>query len=96
MRWSGGYSERSALRLVTWVSGGLWLGSWYLMYLEIFRWEHVTRSLPFNPGPPIPGTNIRVKPGRPLKALFVCFYASPSVFVLAVTVRRRVGLSPSA
>ena len=96
MKLSDGNSERSALRLVTWVSGGLWLGSWYLMYLEIFRWEHVTRSLAFNAGPPIPGTNIRVKPGRPLKALFVCFYASPSVFVLAVTVRRRVGLSPNA
>ena len=66
---------------MTWISGGLWLGSWYLMCLEIFRWEHVTRSLAFNPGPPIPGTNIRVKPGRPLKALFVGFYAAPSVFV---------------
>jgi hypothetical protein len=77
-----------ALQRVKWISGGLWLGSWYLMWLEVFRWKHVTRSLSFNAGPPIPGTNIHIKPGRPLKALFACFYAAPSIFVLAVTAGR--------
>jgi hypothetical protein len=49
-----------ALQRVRWISGALWLGSWYLMWLEVFRWKHVTRSLAFNAGPLIPGTNIRV------------------------------------
>jgi hypothetical protein len=78
----------AAVQRVKWISGFLWLGSWYLMWLEVFRWEHVTRSLSFNAGPPIPGTNIHIKPGRPLKALFVCFYAAPSIFVLAVAASR--------
>jgi hypothetical protein len=64
----------AALRRVKWIKGGLWLGSWYLMWLEVFRWKHVTRSLAFNAGPPIPGTNIHIKPGRPLKARFVCAF----------------------
>jgi hypothetical protein len=73
---------------VKWISGGLWLGSWYLMWLEVFRWNHVTRSLTFNAGPPIPGTNIHIKPGRLLKALFACFYAAPFIFALAVAAGR--------
>ena len=52
-------------------SGLVWVWSWYTMYLEIFRWKHVTASLRFDPGPPIPGTTMRAKPGRPLKALYV-------------------------
>jgi hypothetical protein len=78
----------AALQRVKWISGGLWLGSWYLMWLEVFRWKHVTRALSFNSGPPIPGTNIHIKPGRPLKALFACFYAAPSIFLLAVAAGR--------
>jgi hypothetical protein len=57
------------------------------MYLEIFRWQHVTRSLRFD-STPIPGTGIRPKPGRPLKALFVCFFAAPPVFILSPIVEK--------
>ena len=73
---------------VRWGSGLVWAWSWYTMYLEIFRWKHVTPLFRFNPGPPIPGTDIRVKPGMPLKFLYVCFFAAPVVFV-ATTWRRR-------
>src|SRR4029079_14350367 len=38
-------------------------------------------SFRFNPGPPIPGTTIRPRPGLPLKVLFVCAVAAPLVFV---------------
>ena len=69
-------------------SGLVWVWSWYTMYLEVFRWKHVTPSLRFNPGPPIPGTTIRPRPGRPLKALYVCFFGSPLVF-LAMTWARQ-------
>jgi hypothetical protein len=34
------------------VSGIVWIFSWYTIYLEIFRWHHMTKSLRFNPPPP--------------------------------------------
>src|SRR6476659_5318248 len=71
----------SAVLVVAVISGAAWVWSWRTMYLEIHRWKHVTRSFRFNPGPPIPGTNIRSRPGLPLKFLFVCFAAAPMVFV---------------
>jgi hypothetical protein len=53
------------------------------MWLEVFRWKHVTRTLRFNPGPPIPGTDIRPKPGRPLLFLYLCCALAPAVFAVA-------------
>jgi hypothetical protein len=49
----------------------------------------MTRSLRFNPPPPLPGTSIRPKAGAPL--ITVCFgsIAAPVVF-LTVTVIERV------
>ena len=71
----------SAIRVVAAISGAAWVWSWRTMYLEIHRWKHVTRSFRFNPPPPIPGANIRPRPGLPLRALFVCSAAAPMVFV---------------
>jgi hypothetical protein len=61
------------------VSGAVWCWSWYTMYLEIFRWKHVTRTLRFNPGPPHPIYG-RPKLGIPLLVLFACFGTAPVVF----------------
>jgi hypothetical protein len=68
------------------------------MYLKIFRWKHVTTHLRFD-STPISGTPIRPKPGRPLKALFVCFFGAPAVVIVSVTVEhswraRGRGLDP--
>ena len=71
----------AAICVVAAVSGIAWVWSWYTMYLEIHRWKHVSRSFRFNPGPPIPGTTIRPKPGRPLKTLYACTVGAPVVFV---------------
>ena len=76
-----------ALRGLRWAGCVVWAWSWYTMYLEIFRWGHVTRRLRFN-STPIPGTQVRPKPGRPLKALFVCFFAAPAAVILSVVVER--------
>ena len=69
------------------ISAVAWVWSWRAMYLEIHRWKHVTRSFHFNPGPPIPGTDIRPRPGLPLRALFVCAAGAPAVFASTVAVR---------
>jgi hypothetical protein len=29
------------MRFAKWLGGAVWIGSWYLMYLEITRWRHV-------------------------------------------------------
>ena len=70
----------SAHRVVAVISGAAWVWSWYTMYLEVHRWKQLTKSFRFNPGPPIPGTTIRPRPGLPLKALLVCAAGSPAVF----------------
>jgi len=79
------------MRVLRWVSGAVWLWSWYTMYLEIFRWGHVTRRLRFNPGPPIPGTDIQPKPGLPLKVLFGCFFVAPIVLLATLIAGRHQG-----
>ena len=70
------------------ISGIVWIFSWYTIYLEIFRWHHMTKSLRFNPPPPPPGTEIRPKAGAPLIA--VCFgsVAAPLVFLAATIIER--------
>jgi hypothetical protein len=67
--------------------------SWYTIYLEIFRWHHMTRSLRFNPPPPPPGTDIRPRAGAPLIAVCFGFAAAPLVF-LAATMIERMRVSP--
>jgi hypothetical protein len=53
------------------------------MYLEITRWRHVRPSLAFN-SDPVPGTDIRPRPGLPLILLYVACAAAPLVVVAAL------------
>ena len=79
------------------ISGIVWIFSWYTIYLEIFRWHHMTKSLRFNPPPPPPGTDIRPKAGAPLKAVCLGAVTAPLVFLTATTmerVRGRPGETP--
>ena len=71
------------------ISAIAWVFSWYTIYLEIFRWRHMTKSLRFNPPPPPPGTDIRVKAGTPLKAVCLGAVTAPLVF-LTTTMMERV------
>lgn len=71
------------MRFIKWLAGGVWVGSWYLMYLEITRWHHVKPTLVFNPGPPIPGTDIRPRPGKPLLLLYAACVAAPLTVMVA-------------
>ena len=71
------------MRLAKWVGAGVWAGSWYLMYLEITRWRHVKPSLAFN-SDPVPGTDIRPRPGLPLILVYIACVAAPVVVVAAL------------
>jgi hypothetical protein len=75
----GGVQSRR-MRFAKWLGGAVWIGSWYLMFLEITRWHHVKPSLAFN-SDPIPGTGIRPRPGMPLILLYIACVAAPLVVV---------------
>ena len=66
--------QSRGVRFATWLAGGVWIGSWYLMYLEVTRWHHVKPSLAFNydiaPG---------ARPGQPLILLYIASVAAPLV-----------------
>jgi hypothetical protein len=81
------------MRWLRWISGGVWAFSWYTIYLEVFRWRHMTKSLRFNAPPPIAGTSGQPRAGMPLKAVRFSSIAAPVVF-LAATVARRVPAGP--
>jgi hypothetical protein len=71
---------------VRWVSAALWVFSWRIVYLEIFRWQHMTRTLRFR----APGFDGEPRPGLPVRAIRACAVLSPVVF-LATLVRRPAG-----
>lgn len=54
----------SRMRFARSLGGAVWIGPWYLMFLEITRWHHVKPSLAFN-SDPIPRTGIRPRVWRP-------------------------------
>jgi hypothetical protein len=64
------------MRLVRWLCGAVWAGSWYLMYLEIRRWHQVKPTLAFT-SDAIPGTDVRPRPGMPRKLLYLACAAAP-------------------
>jgi hypothetical protein len=70
------------------VSGIVWIFSWYTIYLEIFRWHHMTKTLRFNPPPPLPGTDIEPRPGAPLIAVCLGSVTAPLVFLTATMIER--------
>ncbi|HEY0452346.1 hypothetical protein [Actinophytocola sp.] len=83
------------MRLVTWLGGLGWAGSWYLMYLEVTRWHHVKPSLAFNSELPSVG-GMRPHPGLPLILLYVACVAAPLTVVVGLVMRYRAGRSEEA
>jgi hypothetical protein len=78
------------MRVLKWVAAGVWAGSWYLMYLEITRWHHVKPSLAFNSDlPPMPGTDLKPRPGLPLISVYVACVAAPLTVLVAWLRERR-------
>lgn len=76
------------MRLAKWLGGAVWIGSWYLMYLEITRWHHVKPSLAFNSDlPHAAGT--RPHPGQPLILLYIACVAAPLAVSAGLVVQFR-------
>ncbi|MFF5291069.1 hypothetical protein [Paractinoplanes globisporus] len=80
-----------------------WAASWTIIFLEIFRWHHMSRTLRFTPPAPLPGMPGPPTPGLPV--LTACFLAcvTPPGFVAAVLwnrhtrkIARRRGGEPDA
>ena len=90
---TGSSDRRSDVKWLRRISGIIWIFTWRTIYLEIFRWHHMTKSLRFNPPPPPPGTDIRPRPGTPLIAVCAGAVAAPLVFVAATAVERVRGKS---
>jgi hypothetical protein len=82
------------MRLAKWLGCAAWAGSWYLMYLEVTRWRHVKPSLAFN-SDPIPGTDIRPRPGLPLILVYITCAAAPLTVMAALLRERRTGRLPA-
>lgn len=70
------------------------IGSWFLMFLEVFHWHHETTSLRLDYTPP-PGVHGRGHPGRPLIAAWVRATAAPLVFLTATVFHRRQSVAAS-
>jgi hypothetical protein len=78
------------------ISGIIWIFTWRTIYLEIFRWHHMTKSLRFSPPPPLAGTDTQPKAGAPLIAVCVGAVVAPLVFVAATVAERAHGKSARA
>jgi hypothetical protein len=76
------------MKWLRWISGIVWIFCWRVIYLEIFRWHHMTKSLRFNPPPPLPGTDVPPRAGLPVRAVCLGALAAPVVFVTATVIER--------
>src|SRR2546423_14960925 len=89
---------RQALRLPLLVSGLLWAASWWVIYLEIHRWHHMTPGLRLNP-PPTPSGYPPAKPGEFLIGAIVASVVAPVVCAVLLALswtRRRGSIPPSS
>jgi hypothetical protein len=76
------------MRFAKWLGGAVWIGSWYLMYLEVTRWHHVKPSLAFNSDLGR-GTGLRPHPGQPLILLYIACVTAPLVVVAGLVMQIR-------
>ena len=70
------------------LSGAAWIISWRIVYLEITRWHHMSRTLRFT-GPP------GAKPGLPVRTIRILAIAAPIAFLASFFVRpKKTDFSP--
>jgi hypothetical protein len=84
-------------RCALWIAGVLWVYSWLVVYLEIHRWHHMTRSFRLNPPPAPPGMP-PPHPGMFLLSARALSLVAPASFLLLLLIvaitRRRTRSGP--
>jgi hypothetical protein len=71
------------VRTLRWVSGLAWVGSWWIILMEIFRWHHMDTRLRFTPPEPPAGVHAEPHAGLPVIAACGCACLAPVVFLAA-------------
>lgn len=79
------------MRRLRWAGGILWIASWRIIYLEIFRWHHMSKTLRFTAPEPLPGHDEPPRPGLPVKAACVTAVTAPLVFLATFLPRPKRG-----
>jgi hypothetical protein len=70
------------LQKLRWLVATLWFVSWFLAYLEIFRYHHVTRAVLLDPYAWFALADRHSQPGRFLTTVLVCSALAPTLYVL--------------
>jgi hypothetical protein len=79
------YATIKSLSIGMRITGALWVLGWFIIFLEIFRWHHMTMWLHFSGPPPVPGEP-PPRAGNFLKgSAAVSVIAPPSFAILAAT-----------
>lgn len=81
---------KKPLRRAMWIAGGLWAYSWWVIYLEIHRWHHMTPTFALNPPAAPPGFP-PPRPGMFLMSARFLAVAAPVAFAALIVVRLFTG-----
>ena len=72
------------MQKMRWLVAVAWCLSWFELYLEIYRYHHVSRSVLVNPASWFPGAGLQARPGGWLQAILVCSVLAPLLFAFLV------------
>jgi hypothetical protein len=67
-----------------WLVAVVWCLSWFELYLEVYRYHHVSRSVLLDPALWFPGADLQARPGGWLQAILVCSVLAPLQFAFLV------------
>ena len=84
------------MRWLRWGTAVAWAFSWRIIYLEVFRWHHMTPTLRFSGPPAPPGVDRQPRPGLPLIAICVCAVVSPIACIATMIASREQCVPPVA
>jgi hypothetical protein len=76
------------MRMLRTVALVVWPISWYLVWKEIFQWQHMTKTLRFRAPESPAGEAVTPRPGIPVRCLRAVAVVSPGVCVLGFALER--------
>jgi hypothetical protein len=72
----------NVVQKMRWLVAVVWCLSWFELYLEVYRYHHVTRSVLVDPASWFPDAGLQARPGGWLQAILVCSALAPLQFAL--------------